>query len=509
MALDTSSLFLPFGLPLADYLRGAAANQNGARALLRPAAIDFTPAVRWNDSIAALLRTTGFGELERDGLTPSVRVAPPEPADPAVPGFLPFEKPDLAASDDAAKISPAAPPEDISVSLPRVAALPLRPKMTFGPPPPAAKPKPASTPPAAKPAAAPAPAAKAGPVMVPKAAPAQVKPAAPPKAPAPSPVQTKPATVAPAAPSRSAPIPVTRVTVPQMPPAPRTSDSALAAPAAPRPSAPPAPAAKPSIVSAPAAKTPTPISTPKPPAPAAPREIAKETPKEPEPELRPKAGNGLSITAPPAPIESRLTIGATQPESFLEKIPMAAKIGAALLVLVIGGYLTVGRSGDKPAPQTHGVAIGEQGWRPAEFVSDAVGSRRGRQVQIYRASTGMSDYQFEFVGQIESKALGWVFRAVDTKNYYGMKIEQLRPGAMALTRFAVVEGRESSYSQKPPAYRVKLDVNGPRFTIYVQGEPVDFWTDNRLKIGGVGFMTERDERGASSSVQFSYPKGAK
>ena len=59
------------------------------------------------------------------------------------------------------------------------------------------------------------------------------------------------------------------------------------------------------------------------------------------------------------------------------------------------------------------------------------------------------------------------------------------------------------------SYRVKLDVTGPRFTVSIGGEPVDFWTDNRLKIGGVGFMTERDERGASSSVQFSYPKGAK
>jgi hypothetical protein len=54
-----------------------------------------------------------------------------------------------------------------------------------------------------------------------------------------------------------------------------------------------------------------------------------------------------------------------------------------------------------------------------------------------------------------------------------------------------------------------LDVSGPRFTAYLGGEPVDFWTDNRLKAGAVGFMNEREERGATSSVRFSFPKGAK
>ena len=36
----------------------------------------------------------------------------------------------------------------------------------------------------------------------------------------------------------------------------------------------------------------------------------------------------------------------------------------------------------------------------------------------------------QFVGQIETKALGWIFRAFDTKNYYAMKIEAIRPGGV-------------------------------------------------------------------------------
>src|SRR5258707_8333257 len=90
--------------------------------------------------------------------------------------------------------------------------------------------------------------------------------------------------------------------------------------------------------------------------------------------------------------------------------------------------------------------------------------------------------------------------AADTKNYYGMKIETLKPGAMAISHFAVVEGKEVSSSQRPLAvdarpgavYRVKLDVSGPRFTIAIGGEPGDFWAGNRLKTGAVGFMNERE-----------------
>jgi hypothetical protein len=202
--------------------------------------------------------------------------------------------------------------------------------------------------------------------------------------------------------------------------------------------------------------------------------------------------------------------------SFLSKIPMLVKIGLALVLLAVIGYLVFGKSGSQVASSggnQNAVAVGEQGWS-TEWASDAAGSRRARQLTIYRPSAGMTDYQFQFVGQIESKALGWIFRQMDTKNYYGMKIENLRPGTMAISHFAVVDGRQSSDSQKVvgidarpgAAYRVSLDVNGPRFTLNIGGEPVDFWTDNRLKTGAVGFMNERDERGATSSVQFSFAR---
>jgi len=65
-----------------------------------------------------------------------------------------------------------------------------------------------------------------------------------------------------------------------------------------------------------------------------------------------------------------------------------------------------------------------------------------------------------------------------------MKIETLRPGAMAINTsrwwtagellFAAAVDRRRAAGA---AYRVKLDVNGPRFTISIAGEP---WTSGPI-----------------------------
>src|SRR6266487_3646673 len=99
MALDTSSEFLPFGRPVSEYLRGTEGNQNGSRALLNQGPIPFSPAIRWNESIGALLRTTGFGGSEQEEIAEPV-TAPAESPDPAVADFLPFEWPELASREE-------------------------------------------------------------------------------------------------------------------------------------------------------------------------------------------------------------------------------------------------------------------------------------------------------------------------------------------------------------------------------------------------------------------------
>ena len=553
MPLDTTDMFLPFGRPIGDYLRGLAGNQNGTRALLKQGSIEFLPRIGWTEGASGVLRTTGFGELEREGMVES-EGGPAEPADPGMADFLPFGLPGPSAKGSSqTKLAAAVATEDFPISKPRISALPLRPRMTFGPAP-AAKTKPApAAAPAPKPVAVP-PVVKASPtvVAVPKPSPAPAAkpplPVTPVKVISPAAVQPKPVTVIPPAPKPViAPAGAPRAAVPQtsapvaMPrpvPAPVSPKAAPAAPAAraPEQNAPkaaPGPRIQPAVVSAldsatpappPAAKLPAPppakpasaiVISPKPPLPPpAPRPVEPAPASEAVSREAPKEAEPVSFGST---FEPHLSMG-TEAESgsFLSKIPLAMKIGIAVVLLIVAVYFIFGRSESASSGGGQAVAVGEQGWS-TEWASDAAGSRRGRQLTLYRPSVGMSDYQLQFVGQIESKALGWVFRESDTKNYYGMKIANIRPGAMAIAHFAVVEGRQSSDSEKPvgidarpgAAYRVKLDVSGPRFTLYIEGEPVDFWTDNRLKTGAVGFMNERDERGATSSVQFSFAKGAK
>jgi hypothetical protein len=126
----------------------------------------------------------------------------------------------------------------------------------------------------------------------------------------------------------------------------------------------------------------------------------------------------------------------------------------------------------------------------------------------------MSDYRLDFIGRIEHKSLGWVFRTVDSRNYYVGKLQAPRPGAtLTFVRYGVIRGVEESHvklalpqvSGAGPL-KVRLDAKGSQFTVYVQNEIVADWQDDRLKAGGVGFLNEREERGQVESVQISFHK---
>jgi hypothetical protein len=209
-----------------------------------------------------------------------------------------------------------------------------------------------------------------------------------------------------------------------------------------------------------------------------------------------------------------LSLDSSANQGFIGRLPMAVKAGAPVLVVLALSSLFFGHGRTISASSAGAIesSVGEQGWL-TEWASDEVGSRHGRQLTLYRPSANQSDYQMQFSGQIENKALGWVFRVSDTKNYYGMKIENNKHGSVLYTRFAMVNGRQGDLTQKPlsiqaradTTYNVRLEATGPRFSVYIQGEPVDLWTDSRLKSGALGFMNETEESGRTNSVRFTFP----
>jgi len=191
---------------------------------------------------------------------------------------------------------------------------------------------------------------------------------------------------------------------------------------------------------------------------------------------------------------------------------------AGIPVLLFGIFALVHWTNQaSPADEAAAPAMdmGSAGWT-TEWASDRTGSLRGRQISLYRPSKAMSDYRLEFLGRIEQKSLGWVFRAVDSKNYYVGKLEALRPGPsspLSMTRFAVIGGVEGPHVQRVLAHspsdalKVKLEARGSRFTVYVQNQVVEDWQDDRLRAGSVGFLNEREERGKVESIQFSFLRG--
>jgi hypothetical protein len=229
------------------------------------------------------------------------------------------------------------------------------------------------------------------------------------------------------------------------------------------------------------------------------------------PQIAPQSQRPFPDADPAAP--------AVAPPSFASASDRGARrwlfpaVAALLLPLAYGTLRWTEQRSSPSAGIADTAEMGGAGWI-SEWASDSTGSARGRQISLYRPSMMMSDYRLEFLGRIERKSLGWVFRAVDSRNYYAGKLEASPPG-LAITRFAVIRGVEGPHIQRMLAIpagpgtllKVRLDAGGPRFTVYVQNQLVDEWQDEQLKSGGVGFLNEREERAQVTSVQIAFPRG--
>lgn len=128
-------------------------------------------------------------------------------------------------------------------------------------------------------------------------------------------------------------------------------------------------------------------------------------------------------------------------------------------------------------------------------------------LKIWKPSVQLSDYKFEFEGQINRQAISWAFRAPDLRNYYATKIVVHRMSALPnaeIIRYTMLNGAERNRRRLPlplsirpeTLYHVEVSVRGGNFVTRVNGQIVDVWSDTRHKRGGVGFFNERGESSA-------------
>lgn len=243
-----------------------------------------------------------------------------------------------------------------------------------------------------------------------------------------------------------------------------------------------------------------------------------------------KAPEGGNVAAEEA--EAMPSFATVQPRKRLPFLAsLKPKLILAIILVGIAGGVFIARSGKSHAPVSSAratasedvvgpsIMMGEGGWIQ-NWGSDVNGSRAGRQITIYGPSLKLSDYRIEFQGDIDTKSMGWVFRALDPYNYYAAKLAIVSPGSsgkFALIKYTVRQGHETEIGRTPlnieasgdTLFNIRMDVRGSTFRTFVQGQPVDTWTDDRLKSGGVGFLNERAERARIKSVSIFYLSGGK
>ena len=146
---------------------------------------------------------------------------------------------------------------------------------------------------------------------------------------------------------------------------------------------------------------------------------------------------------------------------------------------------------------------------------DQAGFIRPGNLALFTPTVGLRDYNFEFLGQIENRALSWVYRAKDAHNYYLGRLVITRGGPIpevSLVRSMVKNGRESKQKltvltmnlRTDTIYRVRVDINGSDFTTSVLGQVVDTFTDASHPQGGIGFYGGRGETSRIRWVEVSH-----
>ena len=146
-------------------------------------------------------------------------------------------------------------------------------------------------------------------------------------------------------------------------------------------------------------------------------------------------------------------------------------------------------------------------WRgslPVDGWSQVNGLVRPGRLRLWSPTEKLADYNFEFVGQVEQKGMGWAYRAQDLKNYYATKIVITKPGPLPraeLVRYSVVDGTAGLKTKLPlpimirtdTVYHVRMNIRSDQFSTLVNGQMVDSWNDSRFKTGGVGFFSDAGE----------------
>jgi hypothetical protein len=170
----------------------------------------------------------------------------------------------------------------------------------------------------------------------------------------------------------------------------------------------------------------------------------------------------------------------------------------------------------RPAASEVETSVAGGNWMRESAVAGDPGVKQSRQLVLYRPALKAADCRFEFDWKTASGDVGLIFRAKDLGNYYAVRLKVFRPGSnptFAAEYFSVyhfVEGPHNEkimvFSRNDPVVHVRMDVFGPMFTLYMQNNAAEYWTDAQLSSGAVGFLEEWNRSAEIHGVRISFPQ---
>jgi hypothetical protein len=185
-------------------------------------------------------------------------------------------------------------------------------------------------------------------------------------------------------------------------------------------------------------------------------------------------------------------------------------LGAAFIAILVA--LTVWIRSISPAPAS--VVQTDEGGPGWIRESSAPVNAKSRDLLLYLPSANATDYRLEFNWRFADRPMIFAVRAKDQDNYYATSLAGSKTDStltVSVERFAVYHSVEGSHAAKVLAIphkgsllRVKMDVSGSSFRLYLGGNAADSWTDSRLASGGFGFLEEPGRPTEAQSVRLSF-----
>jgi len=230
-----------------------------------------------------------------------------------------------------------------------------------------------------------------------------------------------------------------------------------------------------------------------------------------------KAPSELRIMTVLLPVLLALAVSPSMP-----KVQIGSGAGKGVQKMVAENLSTLNKSiSDRAAiAYTDDFRSGLDGWESRSNLTtrwsyDASGFVQPGPLAVFRPTVELTDYRFEFLGEIDQKGMGWAFRASNLDNYYAVKLTVVKPGPVPivhLVRYAVIGGKEGPRVEKPlpfitrsdMLYRIRVDVQGSDFAVRAQDQIVDFWSDDRIPRGGVGLFCGRGEKARVRWLEVSH-----